>query len=413
MKDINKQVLISCVLGSTISLYDFLIFGVATALVFGKLFFPEHGFLIPLLVFAVGFIVRPIGAMVYGHLGDKFGRKGILVSTLLLTGMSTVAIGLLPTYESIGIWAPILLILFRIVQTFASGGEWAAASVMMLEQNSKSDKRGFMGSLVSSGLAWALLLSGVAWGWASSYGQEFLVTWGWRIPFLFSSVLLVLGVYTRLKVLETPEYLQIKDKALKSPLWISFKDHWKMMIPAIGMQQMSGSLVYGITVFGISYLATAHQINRADLNLQWLMLMPVVLVSILFFGWLGDKISRVNVYLIGSVASIALSYPIFYWLGAGNFILPAALGVAITAMMFWAQSSSFLVEIFPIEVRQSGGGVIFGVGGLVGGGIVPLIAQNLMSNYGIMAVAHLFLIMSIIALLSTLWLRRYKSLSNG
>ena len=400
-------------LGNAISMYDFFIFGVATALVFGKLFFPDHGFLIPLLVFAVGFVIRLLGSAVYGHLGDKIGRKKILISTLLLTGGSTVAIGLLPTYETIGIWAPILLIACRVVQTFAFGGEWAAANVMVLEQDSKNPRRGFFGSLVASGFVIATVLSSVAWALVSSQGQEFLMSWGWRLPFLFSGLLLVLGIYARAKVLETPEFVQNKDNRVKSPIVSLIKNHWKMMIPAIGMQQMSGSFIYGITIFGTAYLVTTHGMNRADLNLEWLMLMPVTLVSILFFGWLGDKIGRVNVYLIGAVASIAVSYPVFYWLSIGNFILPALIGAAIISMLFWSQGASFLLEIFPVEVRQTGGGLVFGLGGVIGGGIVPLIAQSLMASYGIMSVAYLMLVMAFITLGSVLWLRRYKSLSNG
>jgi len=144
-----------------------------------------------------------------------------------------------------------------------------------------------------------------------------------------------------------------------------------------------------------------------------LYIMPVTLASILFFGWLGDKIGRVNVYLIGAIAAIAISYPVFYWLSIGNFILPALFGAAIVSMLFWSQGASFLLEIFPTAVRQTGGGVVFGLGGVIGGGVVPIIAQSLMSSYGIMSVAYLLLVMSFITLGSVLWLRRYKALSNG
>jgi MFS family permease len=410
---IKKHVLLSCILGNAISMYDFFIFGVATALVFGKLFFPDHGFLIPLLVFAVGFVIRLLGSAVYGHLGDKFGRKKILISTLLLTGGSTVIIGLLPTYETIGIWAPILLIACRVVQTFAFGGEWAAANVMVLEQNSKSPQRGFFGSMVASGFVIATVLSSVMWALVSSQGQEFLMSWGWRIPFLASGLLLVLGIYARAKLLETPDFLNNKQNQVKSPIVSLFKNHWKMIIPAVGMQQISGAFIYSVSIFGMAYLVSKHGMSRADLNLQWLYIMPVTLASILFFGWLGDKIGRLNVYLIGAVASVAISYPIFHWLSIGNFLLPALFGAAFVSMLFWSQGASFLLEIFPTEVRQTGGGVIFGLGGVVGGGIVPLIAQSLMTNYGIMSVAYLLLVMSFIALGSVIWLRRYKSLSNG
>lgn len=405
MENSKKSVLISCVLGSAITWYDFFIFGIATSLVFQTLFFPGLSFLIPLLVFSVGFLIRPVGSLVYGYVGDRIGRKKVLISTLFLTGTSTMIIGLLPTYDSIGIWAPLTLILMRVVQTFALGGEWSATSVMVLENNITSNNRGFLGSLVSSGLAWGLLLSGVLFGIIGSLGQDFLMDDGWRIPFLFSSVLLVLGIYARMRVLETPEYIKIKTPE-SNPLISVLRIHWKTILPAIGMQQLSGTWFYGILVFGIGWLVIQLGMNRAEINLLWLYLTPMVLASILFYGWLGDRIGRKKLYLIGSALSIVLTYPIFYMLSAGMFVLPVTLGICVVSMMFWAQSSTFLTEIFPTNMRQSGSGITMSFGGLIAG-IVPLIAQSLQNDGpNLFVVAHLFVILGILSLISSWFLQK-------
>ena len=377
----------------------------ATALVFQNLFFPDLSFLVPLLVFAVGFLFRPLGSLVYGYIGDRVGRRKVLISTLMLTGASTTVIGFLPTYESIGILAPALLILMRIIQAFAMGGELSSTSTMVLENNIQSESRGFLGSLVSSGIAWGLLLSGVMFGIVGVQGQDFLINGGWRIPFVFSFVLLAVGLYARLRVLETPEYIKLKTTE-SNPVLSVVRNHWKTLLPGIGMQQLSGVWFYGITVFGMSWLVSQLSMNRAELNLTWLYLTPVVLISILFYGWLGDKIGRRRLYMIGSVLSILLTYPIFYMLHNGMFVLPVLLGICTVSMLFWAQSSTFLTEIFPTNVRQSGSGIVMTFGGLISG-FIPLIAQSLQSaGPNLFYVAHLFAAMSVLALISTWFLQK-------
>lgn len=405
MNKSNQHALISCVLGSAITWYDFLIFGIATAVVFQNLFFPGLSFLIPLLVFAVGFMIRPLGAVVYGYLGDRIGRRRVLISTLFLTGISTVIIGLLPTHASIGVWAPIMLILMRVVQTFAFGGEWSATSTMVLENNLKSNHRGFLGSLVSSGLAWGLLLSGAMFGVVSSFGQDFLLAGGWRIPFLFSLVLLIVGVYARLRVLETPEYAKVRSPDA-NPVRTVLRQHWRTLLPGIGMQQLSGTWFYGISVFGVGWLVAQLGMDRADINLTWFYLTPCVLASILFYGWLGDRIGRQRLYLVGSVLSVMLTYPIFYMLSLGMYVIPVLLGICTVSMLFWAQSSTFLTEVFPTEVRQSGSGIMMTFGGMIAG-FMPVAAQMLQtSGPNLFTVAHLFMAMSVLALVSCLFLRQ-------
>ena len=183
---------LSCLLGGLICWYDFVIFGMATAMVFGKLFFTDMSFLVPAMVFAVGFATRPIGSVIFGHLGDKFGRKPVLISTLLLTAVCTVGVGLLPTYEQIGIAAPIALVILRILQTIALGGEWAATSTIMTEYNLESNKRGFWAGMLGSTLLLASVIASAMFTLVTSFGPDEFMSWGWRVPFLFSGVLLII-----------------------------------------------------------------------------------------------------------------------------------------------------------------------------------------------------------------------------
>jgi len=406
MNTSQKHIYASCVLGSLIAWYDFIIFGTATALVFSQLFFPDMGYIIPMLVFAVGFLSRPLGSFIIGHIGDKIGRRKTLLATLLLTGVSSVLIGLLPTHADIGITATVLLILCRILQTFALGGEWSAASTMMLEYNVEKPNKGFIGSTLSSGLALASALSAGAWALASAWGTEFLMSWGWRIPFLFSFVLVGLGVYMRHRVLETPVFESTQK--VKNPTASLLINHWPKVLLGAASTQVGAVWWYGITVFGFAYMANTLKIDRAVINQTWFYFTPLLFSALLFFGWVGDKFSRLLLYRTCAILSVLLVYPIFLLLGQGNIVLPIFLAIIVIQSMSFASDPTFFTELFPAELRQVGSGVTKSLSTLLAGGIVPLIATQLMITYNdIMYVAHLFIALSIVQVLATVMIKKH------
>jgi len=411
MKFENK-VFVSCALGATIAWYDFIIFAAATALIFPKLFFPGMGFIIPILVFSVGLAARPLGSLIFGHFGDKFGRKNTLIATLYITGLSTVMIGLLPTYSDVGIYAPALLIFARIVQAFAFGGEVAAASTMLMEYNIKSPRRGLITSVVSSGWAIASILSALMFMIVTSFGDAFFSTWGWRIPFLCSALLMFVGIYIRLRILETPVFDQNKiDNRLHTlPIRTLISNYWKKMLLGAGAFQLSAAWAYGVSLFGFGYAINKELISRGSLSEMQFYITPILLAALIFFGWLGDKISRVRLFQLGAVMSLFFVYPVFTWIQQGNLVW-AMLALCLIQIPAFASAPGFFAEIYPSSVRQTGVGVTFNLGTIIGAGIVPIIAQRILDVTGdITSVALLFMVLTVVGLISSFWLARDKNL---
>ena len=399
----------SCILGSLICWYDFLIFAAATALVFSKVFFPGMSFIIPLLVFAVGFAARPFGSMFFGHLGDKYGRKPVLLTMLFLTAASTVGIGLLPTYAQIGITAPIALVVLRIIQSAAFGGELASTSTILYEYNKDSDKKGFYGSMLAATLPVATVISSLIFAAVASLGTETFLDWGWRVPFLASSVLLVLGLYVRLKMLETPEFENIKsqNQTAASPIKTVFKEHWKTISLAIGVHQIGAVWNYVLLIFGFAYMVNALNIPRAELSQT---LMYVALVGVfanLLYGWITDQIGGLRLYEVATWIGVAIIVPCLYWISIGNVIWPLLLGYLVVSKMAWAQAPSFLPEIFPAQVRQTGSGMVYNLSTVIGGGLVPIAAQYILEyRNNLYDIGYLMALMSLVALVSAYYLRK-------
>jgi MHS family shikimate/dehydroshikimate transporter-like MFS transporter len=406
----NRSAFFSCFLGSFICWYDFFIFAIATAMIFSPQFFPGMSFLIPLMVFAVGFFARPVGSMVFGHLGDRYGRKKILLATLLATATATVVIGLLPSYNQIGVLAPVLLILMRVVQTFAFGAELAATSTIMYEYHAEQKNKGMLGSFLSAALPLATVAASLMFLFANSFGKQEFIEWAWRLPFLFSAVLFVVGFYVRYRLLETPKFTQAKsEKIIKQwPVVTVLKYHWKQLFLAVGISQIGAVWNYTLLIFGFAYLINTLGIPRVTLTetLTWLAAVGVPLM--IFFGWLGDRFNRLTLYHISIVAGLIMIIPILNWLSVGNFFWPLLLGYLIIGKLGWAQAPTFYAELFPTEVRQTGVGMIYNLAAVIGGGIAPLIAQMLFDQEkNIMAVGWMLLGFSLLAWVSTLLLKRY------
>lgn len=413
----KNAVFLSCLLGGIVCWYDFVIFGIATAMVFSKLFFSGMSFLIPTLVFAIGFFSRPIGSLLFGNLGDRFGRKPTLIATLLLTAVSTIAIGLMPTYATIGIAAPIILFGLRILQTLALGGEWGATSTILLEYNAKSKHKGLWGGILNSSVLIASILATLMFTLiTTSLSTEEFMSWGWRIPFLFSAVLLIVGMYVRVKVLETPQFFQLKTNNQLTPIPVLtlFKKHWKTLLPAIGVQQSGGAFYYVVLFFGMAYLTNTLKIPKVELTETWFHWSFLALGMSIFFAWLSDKfkstfVGSVRMCQISMVLAILLAYPTFYYLSVGNFAMAILLGVCLSTMMYWGVLPIVFTEIFPTEVRQTGSGAALSMAGIISGGIVPLVCTAIVDIRGnIVDLTYLFVPLALISLISSMFLINKK-----
>ena len=397
----------SATLGATFAWYDFIIFNIAIALIFPKLFFPDMGYLIPILVFSVGFLARPLGSLIFGIIGDRFGRKISLVSTLYLTGLTTVAIGLLPTHAEIGILATVLLILARILQTVAFGGEWSAASTMIVEHHHSHPNKSLLASLISSGWPVGIILASAMFMLANSFGSEFFVEYGWRIPFLFSVFLLIIGAYTRRKVIETPMFeqaLQAKSTT-KFPIVDFLKNFKSDLFVGTVSFHLSAAWAYLIMIFGFGYVIQNNLVTRLELTQIQFMLSWVLLIAILFWGWLGDKIGPRNIFYIGIVSSLVLTVPVFQWIEQGNIALAFASLIFLNCPAF-AVAPKLFCDLYPTEIRQTGSGITFNLGVVLGAGLIPILAQQiLMSTGDIMQVAVLMIASTVIAATATVFLK--------
>lgn len=386
-----RKVALASFVGTTIEWYDFFLYGTASALVFGKLFFPNYdplmGTLASFGTYAVGFIARPIGGIVCGHYGDRIGRKSMLIFTLLLMGVATALIGCLPTYEQIGIWAPILLIILRLAQGFAVGGEWGGA-VLMAVEHAPSSRRGFYGSWPQIGVPAGLLLSTVIFGQIAKLPEPALLSWGWRIAFLLSILLVAVGLFIRLAVVEPPIFNEIKQAgaAARLPVLDTIRQHPKNLLLAMGARVADNASFYIYTVFILTY-ATTPQIGFARSTvLNAVSLAAVIQVFALpVFGLLSDFMGRRPVYLFGALFTAAFAFP-FFWLieKAQTFWLLAAMVIALAighASMYGPQAS-FFSELFGTRVRYTGASLGYQLSSVLAGGLSPLIATDLLRRTG-------------------------------
>src|ERR1700719_388026 len=305
---INSVVSASSV-GTIIEWYDFLIYATAAALVFNKAFFPTFdplaGTLAALGSYAVGFLARPLGGALFGHFGDRLGRKSMLIATLFIMGLSTFLIGLLPTYASIGVWAPILLILLRVIQGIGLGGEWGGASLMVLE-HAPADRRGFYTSFVQIGFPIGLVLATLVFALVSKMPDADFASYGWRIPFLISIVLLGVGAFVRSRVPETPvfEGLKLRDGLSMNPVGEAVGKNTKTFLIAVGLKLSEVSWVYMLTVFVVVYATTKLGLPKPLMLDAVLYAALLELISLPLFGWLRDKIGRRPLFILGAIFTI-------------------------------------------------------------------------------------------------------------
>jgi MHS family shikimate/dehydroshikimate transporter-like MFS transporter len=386
---LNSIVFASCV-GTIIEWYDFLIYATAAALVFNKAFFPTFdplaGTLAALGSYAVGFLARPLGGALFGHFGDRLGRKSMLVLTLFIMGLSTFLIGLLPTYASIGVLAPILLILLRVVQGIGLGGEWGGASLMVLE-HAPADKRGFYTSFVQIGFPIGLVLATLVFALVSKLPDADFALWGWRIPFLISIVLLAIGTFVRSRVPETPVFEQLKARGglSKNPVGEAVSKNARMFLIAVGLKLSEVSWVYMLTVFVVGYATTKLALPKQQMLDSVLYAALFELISLPFFGWLCDRIGRRPLYILGALFTILFAFPLFWMLESKSAaLITTAIIIAMNfghGMMFGPESAYF-PELFGPGVRYSGASFGFQVSAAIGGGFAPIIATAMVGYLG-------------------------------
>jgi MFS transporter, MHS family, shikimate and dehydroshikimate transport protein len=377
-----RTVVAASAIGTTIEWYDFLIYATAASLVLNKLFFPTEdplvGTLISISTVGVGFFARPIGAIILSHFGDRLGRKSMLILTLVSMGVATTLIGILPTYASIGIAAPILLVACRLMQGIAVGGEWGGA-VLMATEHSPPDRRGFYGSLVQIGFPLGMAL-GTASFFALAYlGDQQFMSWGWRIPFVASAALVVVGTFIRLRIDETPDFKRVlrEGKVSRLPVLEAIRRHPKDLLIGLGARITEISWIYVLTIFGLSYAVTNLGLPRGLVLGAIALGAAVELVTIPLFGHLSDHVGRRLIYLLGCVAAICLSFPIFWAIATRDpiiVVLAFVIGMSVGHGIMYGVQASFLSEMFPSNLRYSGASLGYQIAAPIGGGLVPLAA---------------------------------------
>src|ERR1700758_4760432 len=385
------RVIFAACIGSALEWYDFFLYGTAAALVFGELFFPKSdpvvGTMLAFLTFGVGFVVRPIGGILFGILGDRYGRKPVLVATLLMIGIGTTLIGVLPTYSQIGIWAPLLLVLMRVIQGLGAGAEYGGAVIYLVE-NAPAHRRGFWGSFAPLGVSIGNLLAAGAFALVAPLPREGLLSWGWRLPFLASFLLILVGIFVRLRVAETPVFTEAvvaRGKVESNPAMEALRQHPRNFMVVLGARMAENGLGYFFPVFGLSYVITTAGVPKSEALSALMLAFTIELFAILGFAALSDRIGRRTVYMFGAVAGVLLAFPFFWMVGTKQWIMIALAFIlaraVVTAAMFGPQAAYF-AELFPPQRRFAGFAFARETGSLLAGGPAPLLAAYLVALTG-------------------------------
>ncbi|MDR5795921.1 MFS transporter [Caballeronia sp. LZ008] len=385
-----RRVAAASTIGTAAEYYDFFVYGTAAVLVFGAKFFPSHdpliGTLAAFATYAVGFVARPVGGIVFGHFGDKIGRKKALIGTILIVGLGTFAIGLLPDYSQIGIWAPAALVLIRVLQGFGVGGEQAGA-VLLTAEYAPPRERGFFASLVQLGApAGFLIPSGIFAVLTAMLTHEQLMDWGWRLPFLGSIVLVVVGLYIRLRTDESPVFAAIREtKAVESrPVVEVVKQHGATIVKGVGAKLIEACTFAMYTMIVLAY-GRAHGIADSLLLQTIIVAVVLELIAIPLAGALSDRIGRRATFIAGAVLHVLLVMPLFHAIDSGSRLaIQTVMILAITVghSLCYAPQASLFPELFPARVRCSGIALIWQIGSLIGSGVLGLVAVKLIQATG-------------------------------
>ncbi|WP_339164080.1 MFS transporter [Siminovitchia sp. FSL W7-1587] len=415
---VTKRVLIASLVGSSIEWFDYFLYGTVAALVFNELFFhaddPAVGLLLAYASFALAFFIRPIGGIVFSHIGDRIGRKKTLVLTLSLMGGATVLMGLLPTYASIGTMAPVLLILLRLIQGLGLGGEWGGALLLAVEYAPK-EKRGFFGSIPQMGVTIGMLLGTLTLSLMSLLPEDAFMTWGWRVPFILSAFLVFFGLWIRKGIDETPSFkaAQEKGEIAKLPFVETMRTHWKEVLIAIGGKVVETAPFYIFSTFIVSY-ATANLGFSRTVTLNAVTIATVVTTLLIpVMGRFSDKVGRKPLYVGGTVLMILYAFPYFWLLHQNSkvlLIVATIVGLGIIWAPITAVLGTMFSEIFKSNVRYTGISLGYQIGAAVAGGTAPLVATALLNAYNnsYVPVALYIIFTSLISLIAIATVRDRK-----
>jgi MFS transporter, MHS family, shikimate and dehydroshikimate transport protein len=406
------RVVAASFIGTTIEWYDFFLYGTAAALVFDKLFFPTldpfAGRMASFGTYAVGFFARPVGGIVFGHFGDRMGRKSMLVATLILMGLGTFFIGVLPTYDQIGVLAPALLVVLRFIQGFGVGGEWGGAVLMAVEHGHRG-KRGLYASWVQAGVPAGSLLANAIFTLFSLLPNDAFLSWGWRVPFLFGIGLLGVGLFIRLQIHESPLFAQVRERKQQAavPFFEVLTRYPRNVLLAIGARMAENGGFYIFTVFVLTYATVNLDLPRAVILNCLLIATVLQFISIPLFGVLSDVIGRRPVYLAGALALGAFAFPFFWMVNTSS---PTLIGIAISIALvaqsaMYAPQAAFFSELFGTDVRYTGASIGYQLASPLAGGLAPLICVSLLEWAGgrIWGVAVYLIVLCAITLVSV-WL---------
>jgi metabolite-proton symporter len=393
-----RKVVVASLIGTSLEWYDFFIYGTAAALVFNKLFFPSFeplvGTLLAFTTYAVGFIARPLGGVIFGHYGDKLGRKNVLVVTLLLMGISTFGIGVLPTHATIGVWAPVLLVLLRFVQGLGLGGEWGGAVLMTLESGNPQ-RRGLNASWPQVGVPIGLLLANAVLSLMGAITtDEAFLAWGWRVPFLLSGLLVLVGLWIRLTIAESPLFREVEVSEAKAaaPIVEVLRRYPKQVLLAIGARVGVDVAFYTFVLFITTYVATYLGLPRQYALNAVLIAAAIQVAAIPFFGHLSDRFARRPVYLFGAIGAAVWVFVFFALIDTGQFVL--ILLAAVVALIFHAAmygpQAAFIAEMFPTKVRYTGASMGYQLAGILGGALAPIISVALLDRFDTSVVVSVY-----------------------
>ena len=419
-----RKVAITALAGTSIEWYDFFLYGAAAALIFPTAFFGEvpetTALILSLLTFAAGFIARPIGGIIFGHFGDRVGRKKTLIAALMLMGISSTLIGLLPTYAMIGVTAPILLTLLRFAQGLAIGGQWGGAMLLVTE-SAPSNQRGYYGAFAQAGAPIGVILANLALIVTSALvSEEFFNTWGWRIPFLASAVLILISMYIQLNLEDTKAFKALatnsnnssNEKVKSSPVVEAIRRYPKRIMLAAGAFLSVQVTFYILIAFMLAYGVSSANMERDDMLTAVLIGCAIMVPLQFMFSSYSDRNGRKGIFMLGAILSGIWAFAIFPLVDTGNFwliVLALTFGLIFLAMMYGPQAA-FFTELFSTEVRYSGATLGYQFGAIVGGAFAPTIAVKLWTDFDIVWVSAYIAFASMLTLISVMLLTEtYKS----
>ncbi|MFJ7467256.1 MFS transporter [Peribacillus frigoritolerans] len=407
-----RRILIASLVGSSIEWFDYFLYGTVSALVFNQLFFvnedPTIGLLLSYASFALAFFIRPFGGVIFSHIGDRIGRKKTLVLTLSLMGVATFGMGLLPTYQAVGIWAPILLITLRLVQGLGIGGEWGGALLLAVEY-APAEKRGLFGAIPQMGVTIGMLLGTVALSIMTLLPENAFMTWGWRIPFIFSALLVFFGLWIRKGIDETPSFKKVKEsgEVPKLPIVETLKNYWREVLIAVGAKVVETAPFYIFSTFVVSY-ATANLGFSRTATLTAVMIATIITTILIpIMGNLSDKIGRKKLFIGGTIGMALFAFP-YFWLLQQKSVLLLIVATVIGLGVIWAPITAVLgtmfSEIFDAKIRYTGITLGYQIGAALAGGTAPLVATALLDRFNNSYVpVALYIIFASVVSLAAIW----------